>query len=309
MDIRHLRFFIAVAEELHFGRAADRLHMAQPPLSQQIKQLEKELGVSLFARTTRSVELTSAGAVFLKHARLVLEALKEAEFAAKAGGSGVYGRVRIGFAGAATRHLLPHLAREVKSRFPNIELVLQGNLYANAAQEAIARGDIDLGFVRLPFNLPGLLYRAIEEETLVCVLPVEHQLAKNESISIADLADQPFVTFPRDSGSTLRSITNKVCWDQGFAPRVIQEAPDSYTIHAMVAAGQGVSLAFSSTANINQPGVIYLPISGKLPRLQSAIAWNGENDSAALAAVVGVAEDIFARPEFVISESDKMLID
>jgi DNA-binding transcriptional LysR family regulator len=309
MEIRQLRLFIAVAEELHFGRAADRLHMAQPPLSQQIRVLEKELGVALFKRTTRSVEITSAGEALLAHARTVLAAVREAEFAAKASGAGMYGRVRIGFAGAATRHLLPQLAREVKARHPNIELVLKGNLYANAAQEALARGDIDLGFVRLPYSLPGLSYRAIEDETLVCVLPVEHELAARAFVEVAELADQPFVTFPRDSGSTLRSITNKVCWDHGFTPRVVQEAPDSYTIHAMVAAGQGVSLAFSSTTNISQPGVVYLPLKGDIPTLQSAIAWEASNTNQALAAVIEVANTIFPQPESVIRDREKLVID
>ncbi|MEY4042789.1 MAG: hypothetical protein RL529_356 [Actinomycetota bacterium] len=309
MEIRQLRLFIAVAEELHFGRAADRLHMAQPPLSQQIRILEKELGVELFKRTTRSVEITSAGEALLVHARSVIEAVREAEYAAKASGAGMYGRVRIGFAGAATRHLLPQLAREVKSRHPNIELELKGNLYANAAQEALARGDIDLGFVRLPYSLPGLSYRAIEDENLVCVLPAEHELATREFVEVAELADQPFVTFPRDSGSTLRSITNKVCWDHGFTPRVVQEAPDSYTIHAMVAAGQGVSLAFSSTTNISQPGVVYLPLKGDIPTLQSAIAWEASNTNQALAAVIEVANSIFPKPENVIRDREKLVID
>jgi DNA-binding transcriptional LysR family regulator len=309
MEIRQLRLFIAVAEELHFGRAADRLHMAQPPLSQQIRILEKELGVELFKRTTRSVEITSAGEALLVHARSVIEAVREAEYAAKASGAGMYGRVRIGFAGAATRHLLPQLAREVKSRHPNIELELKGNLYANAAQEALARGEIDLGFVRLPYSLPGLSYRAIEDENLVCVLPAEHELATREFVEVAELADQPFVTFPRDSGSTLRSITNKVCWDHGFTPRVVQEAPDSYTIHAMVAAGQGVSLAFSSTTNISQPGVVYLPLKGDIPTLQSAIAWEASNTNQALAAVIEVANSIFPKPENVIRDREKLVID
>ncbi|MEY4434074.1 MAG: hypothetical protein RIR16_114 [Actinomycetota bacterium] len=309
MEIRQLKLFVAVAEELHFGRAASRLHMAQPPLSQQIRLIEEQLGVKLFLRTTRSVELTSAGEALLKHARTVISAMEEAELAAKASGSGMFGRVRIGFAGAATRHLLPLLAREVKTRYPNIELQLQGNLYANAAQEAVARGEIDLGFVRLPFNLPGLAYRAIEEETLVCVVSTANELAARPYVAIADLADQPFVTFPRDAGSTLRAITNKVCWDAGFNPRVVQEAPDSYTIHAMVAAGQGVSIAFSSTSNINQPGVTYLPIRGDLPRLQSAIAWSAESKSTAVLAVVEVAEDIFPKPPTSISTSDKLPID
>lgn len=309
MEIRQLNLFVAVAEELHFGRAADRLHMAQPPLSQQIRQLENELGVKLFQRTTRSVELTAAGREFLKHARHVLDAITEAELAAKAGGSGEYGRVRVGFAGAATRHLLPTLAREVKARYPNIELVLRGNLYANAAQEALSRGDIDLGFVRLPFSLPGLSYRAIEEEKLVCVVPSGHNLAGRKSVSIAELADESFVTFPRDTGSTLRAITNKVCWDAGFSPKVVQEAPDSYTIHAMVSAGQGVSLALSSTTNVSQPGAVYLPIRGSLPRLQSAIAWKSDNESSALAAVLKVAEDILPKPAKPLSETDRLLLD
>ena len=308
MEIRQLKLFVAVAEELHFGRAAIRLHMAQPPLSQQIKQLERELGVQLFVRTTRAVTLTSAGEALLTHSKRVLGAVTEAELAAKAGGSGKYGRVRLGFAGAATRHLLPSLAREVKARYPNIELVLQGNLYANAAQEALAHGEIDLGFVRLPFNIPGLAYRAIEEETLLCLLPADHSLARRESIAVSDLHDEAFVTFPRDSGSTLRTITNKICWDAGFNPKVVQEAPDSYTIHAMVAAGQGVSIALSSTANINQPGVSYLPLVGQLPRLQTAIAWSAENASSALAAVVEVADEIFPKPLNAISEAEKLLI-
>lgn len=308
MEIRQLKIFVAVAEELHFGRAAIRLHMAQPPLSQQIKQLEKDLGVQLFVRTTRAVMLTSAGEALLLHAKKVLGAVTEAELAAKAGGDGKYGRVRLGFAGAATRHLLPMLAREVKARHPNIELVLQGNLYANAAQEALAHDDIDLGFVRLPFNIPGLTYRAIEEETLLCLLPADHELAGKKAISVSELRDEAFVTFPRDAGSTLRTITNKVCWDAGFNPKVVQEAPDSYTIHAMVAAGQGVSIALSSTANINQPGVVYLPLIGQLPRLQTAIAWSSENASSALAAVIEVADEVFPKPEKAISEADKLLI-
>jgi DNA-binding transcriptional LysR family regulator len=308
MEIRQLKLFVAVAEELHFGRAAIRLHMAQPPLSQQIKVLEKDLGVQLFVRTTRAVTLTSAGEALLLHAKKVLGAVTEAELAAKAGGSGKYGRVRLGFAGAATRHLLPLLAREVKARHPNIELVLEGNLYANAAQEAIAHGEIDLGFVRLPFNVPGLSYRAIEEETLLCLVPADHRLAAKDSIAVSELREESFVTFPRDSGSTLRTITNKVCWDAGFNPKVVQEAPDSYTIHAMVAAGQGVSIALSSTANISQPGVAYLPLVGQLPRLQTAIAWSAENTSSALAAVVDVANEIFPRPAKAISDEDKLLI-
>ncbi len=308
MEIRQLEIFTAVAQELHFGKAAARLHMAQPPLSHQIKLLEKSLGVKLFNRTTRSVSLTAAGEALLSRAKSAIDAVRLAELAAKSGGSGEYGRVRIGFAGAATRHLLPKLALEVKARYPNIELELHGNLYANAVQESLKSQDIDLGFVRLPYIMPGLSYRAIEEETLVCVLPKSHPLAAESAVEIASLSEEKFVTFPHDSGSTLRAITNRVCWDAGFNPKVVQEAPDSYTIHAMVAAGQGVSLAFSSTANIAQPGVRYLPVTGKVPRMQSALAWESDNQDSALLSVVRVANEIMPRPSSGLEPGEQVLL-
>lgn len=297
MELRHIHAFIAVAEELHFGRAAERLRLAQPPLSQQIRQLEKELGVQLFNRTTRSVQLTDSGEAFLTHARLVFRELNEAELAAKAAGSGQYGRVRIGFAGASSRFLLPQLAQGVQQKFPNIELVLQGQLYANAAQEALIKGDIEVGFVRLPFTVPGLNYRPIEEETLMCVVPADHWLTQQASISVADLAQEPFVSFPRGSGSTMRAITHRVCWEHGFVPNVVQDAPDSYTIQALVAAGQGISLTLSSTIHIQQPGVKYLKLEGNVPRFQSALAWRADNTSAAVESVIQVAEAILPKPK------------
>lgn len=309
MEIRQLHAFLAVAKELHFGRAAQRLHVAQPPLSKQIRQLEKELGVDLFVRTTRSVTLTSAGEALLGQAERVIAAMEDARFAATAGGSGEYGRVRVGFAGAATRHTLPQLAREVKARYPHIDLALRGNMYANTAQRALLEGDIDLGFVRLPFVTPGLAYRAIEEETLLCVVPTDHELASQPALGIGDLAQYSFVTFPRDAGSTLRSITDRLCWEAGFSPKVVQEAPDSYTIHAMVAAGQGISLTFSSTISINQPGVVYIPVLGDLPRLQSAIAWSASNPSAALRSVLQVADAVFPRPKRALTKGDQLPID
>lgn len=309
MELRHIHAFIAVAEELHFGRAAERLRLAQPPLSQQIRQLEKELGVQLFLRTTRSVQLTDSGEAFLVHARQVFRELNEAELAAKAAGSGQYGRVRIGFAGASSRFLLPQLAQSVVQKFPHIELVLQGQLYANAAQESLIKGDIELGFVRLPFTLPGLSYRPIEEESLVCVVPTDHALSTRDSISVTELANEPFVTFPRGSGSSLRFITHRVCWDHGFVPKVVQDAPDSYTIQSLVAAGQGITLSLSSTTHIQQPGVKYIALEGKIPRFQSALAWRADNHSAAVASVISVADEILPKPKWTFTEQDHAYID
>jgi len=300
MELRHIHAFIAVAEELHFGRAAERLHVAQPPLSQQIKQLERELGVELFHRTTRSVRLTDSGHAFLLHARRVVHEIEEAELAAKAAGTGQYGRVRVGFAGASSRFLLPQLAQGVITSYPNIELLLHGQLYANAAQEALVRGDIDIGFVRLPFVLPGLSYRPIEDEELICVVPADHPLAQKETVEVSDLAQEPFISFPRGAGSTLRAITHRVCWDHGFAPKIVQEAPDSYTIQALVAAGRGVTLTLSSTIHVKQPGVAYLRFSGGVPNFQSALAWRTDNASAAVASVIQVADAIMPSPADII---------
>ncbi|ADG88515.1 LysR family transcriptional regulator [Thermobispora bispora] len=296
MEIRHLTAFVAVAEELHFGRAARRLQMAQPPLSQQIRQLERELGVQLFERNTRSVRLTSAGEAFLGPARKVLEDLDLAARAARAAGRGEYGRVTIGFAGASSHNTLPLLTRAVRAAHPGIELVLLGQTYANVALAKVAEGSLDLGFVRLPVTTPGIETRVIGEEELVCALPADHPLAGCDRIDLADLAGEPFVSFPANAGSSLRDATVKACVNAGFHPRIVQEAPDSYTILALVAAGVGVTLTLSSCLHVQQTGLVYRRLAGPGIRLQAALAWRSDNPSAALRAVLAVAEQALPTP-------------
>ncbi|MFI9029843.1 LysR family transcriptional regulator [Streptomyces sp. NPDC053560] len=297
MELRHLTAFVAVAEELHFGRAAKRLQMAQPPLSQQIRQLEKELGVQLFERNTRSVRLTSAGQSFLDPVRTVLADLDTATRAAKAAGRGEYGRVTIGFAGASTHETLPLLTRAVRAAHPALELVMKGQTYANVALAGVADGSLDLGFVRLPVTQAGVTTRVIDEEELVCALPSDHPLARRRRIPIAALADEPFVSFPANAGSTVRDATVRACEDAGFNPRVVQEAPDSYTILALVAAGVGVTLTVTSCQHIQQTGLVYRPLAGPPIRLQAALAWRPDNPSAALRTVLAVAEEALPTPE------------
>ncbi|MFJ1840536.1 MULTISPECIES: LysR family transcriptional regulator [unclassified Streptomyces] len=296
MELRHLSAFVAVAEELHFGRAAKRLQMAQPPLSQQIRQLEKELGVQLFERNTRSVRLTSAGESFLQPVRTVLDDLDTAVRAAKAAGRGEYGRVTIGFAGASSHETLPLLTRAVRAAHPALELVMKGQTYANVALDRVADGSLDLGFVRLPVTQPGVAYRVIDEEELVCALPSDHPLARLESVPIGVLAEEPFVSFPANTGSTVRDAMVGACEAAGFNPRVVQEAPDSYTILALVAAGVGVTLTVTSVQHIQQSGLVYRPLSGPPIRLQAALAWRADSPSAALRAVLAVAEEALPTP-------------
>ncbi|WP_327370867.1 LysR family transcriptional regulator [Streptomyces sp. NBC_01217] len=296
MELRHLSAFLAVAEELHFGRAAKRLQMAQPPLSQQIRQLEKELGVQLFERSTRSVRLTSAGESFLQPVRTVLDGLDTAVRAARAAGRGEYGRVTIGFAGASSHETLPQLTRAVRAAHPALELVMKGQTYADVALAGVADGSLDLGFVRLPVTRPGVQYRVIDEEELICALPFDHPLARLDRVPIGALALEPFVSFPANTGSTVRDAMVGACEAAGFNPRVVQEAPDSYTILALVAAGVGVTLTVTSVQHIQQNGLVYRPLSGPPIRLQAALAWRSDNPSAALRAVLAVAASALPTP-------------
>ncbi|GAA0993841.1 LysR substrate-binding domain-containing protein [Subtercola frigoramans] len=301
MELRHLKAFLAVAEELHFGRAAERLHMAQPPLSQLIRKLETHLGTPLFERSTRAVRLTSAGVALVGPAKAAVDAANDAERAARAGGRGEYGRVTIGFVGATSRELMPLLMRGVRAAYPDIELVFAGQVYTSTAFTQVAERKLDIGFVLIPTTFPGLRYRALEEETLYAVLPTDHPLAERESIEVGELSQDVFVSFPSDTGSFVRTVMLEVCHDAGFSPRIVLAAPDSYMIHAFVAAGAGVTITISSCLHIQQPGVVYVPLRGIQQRYQSALAWHEENSSAAVHAVLRVADSVLPRPEHPLS--------
>jgi DNA-binding transcriptional LysR family regulator len=296
VELRHLTGFLAVAEELHFGRAAQRLNMAQPPLSQQIRQLERELGVQLFVRTTRSVRLTSAGEAMLEPARTVLRGLDDVRRVARAGALGEIGRVTVGFAGASSHDLLPRLTRAVRARHPGIELVFSGQTYANEALDQVAVGRLDLGFVRLPATRRGVSTRAIGQETLIAALPAGHPSSQRREVRLRDLADDPFIAFPGQAGSSLRDLLVQTCREAGFSPRIVQEAPDSWTILALVAAGVGVTLTLDTVRHARTDGVVYLPLSGPQVRVQPALAWRTDDPSAALRAVLQVAEEVLPTP-------------
>ncbi len=297
MEIRHVAAFLAVAEELHFGRAARRLRMAQPPLSQRIRALERELGVALFERNTRSVRLTSAGQAFLDPARRVLDDLDLATRAARAGGRGEYGRVTVGFAGASAHESLPLLTRAVRASHPGIELVLRGQTYANTALARVADGSLDLGFVRSPAPQPGVATRIVDEEEMLCALPADHRLARHDRVPVGELAGEPFVSFPAGAGSSVRDATLRACLTAGFHPRIVQEAPDTHTILALVAAGVGVTLTLTTCRHVQQTGLVYRRPAGEPMTLVSALAWRPDNPSAALATVLDVAERALPTPD------------
>jgi DNA-binding transcriptional LysR family regulator len=173
---------------------------------------------------------------------------------------------------------------------------MKGQTYANVALDRVADGSLDLGFIRLPVTQPGAAHRVIDEEELVCALPSDHRLAQLDSVPIGVLAEESFVSFPANTGSTVRDAMVGACEAAGFNPRVVQEAPDSYTILALVAAGVGVTLTVTSVQHIQQNGLVYRPLSGPPIRLRAALAWRADNPSAALRAVLAVAEDALPTP-------------
>ncbi|MGW1004727.1 LysR substrate-binding domain-containing protein [Streptomyces sp. NPDC002520] len=297
MELRHLTGFVAVAEELHFGRAAERLHMAQSPLSQQIRLLERDLGVRLFDRTTRSVRLTPAGRALLEPARHLLAEASAVRRTVQAAHLGEVGRVTVGFAGASSYAALPVLTRAVTSELPGIELALVGQTYTGEALGRIAEGSLDLGFVALPVRR-GVSARLVRRERLVLAVPDSHPLADRTEVAFAELEREPFVTFPVARGSAVREATVQACHDAGFAPRIVQEAPDSYNLLALVGAGVGVAVVVESARSIHLEHVVFRRLAGDdVPVLPIALGWRTGNHSAALQAVLRVAERVLPTPE------------
>ena len=297
MELKHLTGFVAVAEELHFGRAAERLHIAQSPLSQQIKLLERDLGVKLFERTTRTVRLTSAGQALVEPARKLLADASAVRRTVRAAHLGEVGRVSVGFAGASSYSALPLLTRAVTSQLPGIELVLEGQTYSGEALRRITDGTLDIGFVALPVRR-GISARVVRRERLVLALPDSHPLAGLAEVPVRALADEPVVTFPLSRESAVRDAVVQACHDAGFAPRIAQEAPDSYNMLALVGAGVGVAVVVESARNIRLEHVVFRPLAGdEVPVLPIALGWRAGNPSAALRAVLRVAEEVLPTPE------------
>jgi DNA-binding transcriptional LysR family regulator len=299
VDLRDLEAFVAVAEELHFGRAAARLQMAQPPLSSRIGHLERELKLQLFQRSTRSVTLTDAGSRLLGPARRVLAQMTAVTDTAAAIASGDEGRIRIGFAGASSQRALPLLASAVRKAHPGIQLVLQSQTYVFTAFKLLVSGDLDVAFVRLPVMDAELSHRVVEVERLICAMPAGHRLADRDIVDMQDLVDEDFISLADDQGSILQATMVAKCMAAGFAPRIVQIAPDSATVLALVAAGAGVTVTLSSVCQVQSVGIVYRPVAGPGPDyLLLALGWRTDNPSPALRRVLAVSEVALPTPDF-----------
>jgi DNA-binding transcriptional LysR family regulator len=261
MELRHLRYFVAVAEELHFARAAARLHIAQPPLSQQIKSLETELGVQLFDRSQRRVRLTAAGAAFLIEARRTLASAERAADAARRAARGEIGRLAIGYVASVAYELLPAIVRAYRRRAPDVTLALEEMSSAEQSR-ALAAGSLDLGFVRRPPAIePGLIGTVVRREPIVLALPRGHALATLRVIRLGDLRQEAFVVFPARPRPSWADVAIDLCRRAGFEPAVAQEAIEMTSALSLVAAGIGVTLVPSSVRAVRRPGVVFRPIT------------------------------------------------
>ena len=296
MELRHIRYFVAVAEECHFGRAAERLHIAQPPLSQQIKQLEAELGVQLLTRSTRRVELTRAGERYLERARAILAAVDEAGTEAARVAAGEVGRVSVGFVGTTTYELLPRLARALRHDFPGIELDLHGEMLTPDQVTALHAGTLDLAFLRPPVRDPDLRVRVLRREPLVAVLPEAHHLAGLEAVPLAALRGEVFISYPSHRRSVLYDAVYDACLEAGFEPRVGQEVAETSTLVSFVAADVGVALVPASVQHLRITGAVYRPLTGTSAGVELAVAKRARDSSPHIARVLARAQTLLQDP-------------
>lgn len=300
MEIRWLEAFVAVAEELHFGNAAARLRMAQSPLSQTIRKLERSLGAELFIRSTRSVELTAAGHAFLPHAREVLDQLGIAARAVKVPEGRVYGRLALGFTGVLNHLSLPPLTRAVQKAYPEIELNLVGRVMTRDAVHQLESGVLDLAFVGLPVDSTRINSRLLAQEAFGMVLPEEHPLAGESSLELSMLGDERFITPPLAAGSALFESTIQACADAGFYPKVAQEITDPYMTMMLVAAGIGVAFLPEGIAAVVPPGAVYIPLRGRQYFMNHGLAWSVRPGSLARAAFLELSEKVLPTPERIM---------
>ncbi|UBF28230.1 LysR family transcriptional regulator [Kovacikia minuta CCNUW1] len=288
MELRHLHYFITVAEELHFSRAAERLHISQPPLSQQIQNLEDELGVKLFERTKRQVHLTEAGKVFLERCYLVLAQLEQAIAVTQQIGRGEVGQLAISFVGTAMFTLLPEIFRVFREQFPAVELRLHELTTAQQIQ-ALYDKQIDIGIVRSAINEPGLSVECFLPESLVLALPETHPLSAQTQVALSSLANESFILFPATMGPVFYEQIIGSCQQAGFRPKVAQEAVQMQTIVGLVAAGLGIAIVPASLQNFPRSGVIYRPLKEEIPNTELYLTWRQHDSSPVVRAFLNLA--------------------
>ncbi len=288
MELRELRYFVAVADTLNFGRAAVALHISQPPLSRAIRALEGELGTDLFERNTRGVRMSPAGAALLPEARRLLRDAAALQIGARHLAAGEIGTLTLGFISAAAYGILPDIVRSFRERRPGVRLELR-EATSDAQPAAVKAGEFDVGFVLPGPADPALAYTPLTWEPLVAALPASRRWPAK--VPLASLAAEPFVLFPRAAGAWLYDGIVGFCRRSGFVPRIEQEAIQMQTIVSLVAAGMGVALVPASLRHLRRTGVVYRPLNEKSPAVEIGLAHRAQDESPLTRAFVAEARE------------------
>ncbi len=296
MELRRLRYFVALAEELHFGRAAKRLGICQPPLTRQIRELETELGTLLFhrARGRGRIHLTEVGRMLLGDARRALWQVEQTVRSAQQMGRGEMGTLRVGFIGSASCNVLPEVLRTFRERYRGVTLRFHEQTTDQQTQ-ALRAGQIDVGFVRPPLADEVLATELVLREPLVLALPASHPLARRARVSLQQVAEESFVLFPRHLGPSFYDQVVTTCRRAGFSPRLGQEAVELHTIVSLVAAGMGAALVPASFRNLRRTGVAYPPLAEPTEQVEMALAWRRDDASPLRERFIAVVREITGR--------------
>jgi DNA-binding transcriptional LysR family regulator len=293
IDLRQLRYFQAVAEELHFGRAAARLAIAQPALSRQIQQMEQELGTPLLRRTQRRVELLPAGALLLERSRAIQQELARTLADVRRTGAGELGKLVLGFIHSSTYGLLPTVIRRFRQLYPGIELELH-ELPITAQHAALMRGTIDLGLLRVQAAPAELEQVAVLPDPFVLAVPARHPLAARERVRLKEVAGEPFVLFKQAEAPLLHDRVQAMCEQAGFQPHVVQHATQLHTMVGLVGGGLGVAVVPATARNLHPKQVRFLQIADKAEPVHIALAWRRGHETPAIRSFRKVTQDVAA---------------
>lgn len=291
MELRQLRYFTAVAEELSYSRAAARIHISQPSLSRQVAALEGEIGVALLDRDKHRVSLTAAGQAYLERARELLVGLDQAADLARRTAQGQVGRLALGFGGSAAYTLMPAVLRRFRARYPEVEVTLQ-QLPLTAQLDALREGRVDVGFLLLPVDDPAVRTERLMRDRLVAAVPSDHALARRREVALRSLSDEAFVAFPREGGLGYRDRMVELCLKAGFTPRIVREAAPLESIVGFVASGAGIALLPAMAQRLRVADVLYVPISEHYAYMDFALAWREQGKSPALEAFLVQAREV-----------------
>jgi DNA-binding transcriptional LysR family regulator len=291
-ELRHLRYFVVVAEELNFSRAATRLHMAQPPLSVAIRQLEQELGTDLFLRTTREVRLTDAGRVLLDGARRTLAEADRAVTAAKRAGAGELGQLRVAFSWSVRFETLPALGQALRATHPDVELLTQ-EMWNARMIEALRTGTVDVAVALCPELAADVADEVIRSERVVAILAAKHPLANEEAIPLGSLEDEAFLLFPRELAPRLHDVMVGLCRGAGFEPKLRSESFHTGWDLLLLADDPVVAIAPRSVASELPEGVVAVPLSDPADSLETRLQWRDDDASPSLQAFRAAARAVY----------------